>query len=225
MSDESRVLPELETALGNDDWRAAGIETWEDVALLGRSNLRLLSTWAELAANQAMLQQDRSFLMEARPVMKRLASLEAQTSDDKPLLPRLRRENFRLNEPVALYVGELPDTTPHWAHGSISAIEKAFNVAWKGPETGSGYYWRITAQLTAGAPTHFSHLSFSTSEPRAMPESELQYLKRALSLDRRFAEIYAVNARREWQPLWCLEGGLPISAPGHMNMLEWLAQA
>jgi hypothetical protein len=221
MNDAYETMPSLDAALGGEGWRARGIRSWEDTANLGRANLRSLKEWAQEAANKAFVEQDREFLTEVRPTLARLMDLAAHATEDKPLLPHLRRESFHLNEPVRVYVGELPGATASWAQGRVSAIEKAFNPDWKGPGPNSGYYWRVTARLAADALPQFSELSFSTSEPRVLPEADFIWLRGALLSDRRFVEIFAENSRRGWQPLWCQEAGVSIDAAA-MNLIAWL---
>ena len=214
--------PSLEAALGAEGWRIHGIESWEDVAAVGLLNLRALQEWTQEAATRAFADQDREQLAEVTPVVARLAELEAVASERKPLLPRLRRESFRVNERVAVYVGELPGATSSWAFGVVSAVAKAFNPQWQNMQANSGYYWRVTALLERGAPPRFAAVSFSTSEPRAIPEQDLIWLRRSLATDRRFVDIFSVNSRRAWQPLWCLEASVPVDVDA-MDMAAWIA--
>ncbi len=207
--------------IGQDGWRCRGIRTWADVERLGRQNCASLREFVQEAADRAVSEGDRDALGEIRAVLERLAAIESKVTSDKPLLPRLRRESFRRGQRVRLYLGELPGAPSAWVSAEIVSIEKSFKVDWKGFEPNSGYYWRITASLATSIPNLPSRVSFSTSEPRVLPEEEFQWLQHALHDDPRFVEIFAENSCREWQPLWCQELGLTVDV-SRMDPLEWL---
>jgi len=207
--------------LGSDAWRCEGIRTWADVELLGRMNRASLREFVQESANRALSEGDHDALSETRAVLEHLAAIESKVTGDKPLLPRLRRETFRTGQRVRLYLGELPGAPPAWVSAEIVSIEKSFKVDWKSFEPNSGYYWRITASLATSIPTLPSRVSFSTSEPRVLPEEDFQWLQRALHNEPRFVEIFAANSRREWQPLWCQELGLAVDV-SQMDPFEWL---
>ncbi len=223
MSNAVENLPSLSASLGKDVWRAKGVNDWATVEALGRSNCRSLRAFVEETANRALVEDDRETLSETRLVLERLSSIDTRIGQDKPLLPRLRRESFREGERVRIFLGELPEAPPGWQPAAIISIKKAFNPRWKGPEPNSGYYWRITAKLTRTIGSLPSELSFSTSEPRALPEGDLDWLRGARCKDAVFFGAFAENSRRKWQPLWCDELGFSIEAT-RMDPIGWFAQ-
>lgn len=221
MSASDDTLPPLKSALGRDGWRCRGITSWRDVGSLGGRNVRSLREWAQDAANRALVDEDREFLVEMRPAMDRLVTLAGELVEEKPLLPQLRRESFRRGQQVRVYVGELPGTSSTWAKGTITAIDKSFNLRWKSAQPNSGYYWRITARLDAGAPHEIPEVHFSTSEPRVVTEQDFVWLHGAVLTDMPFVRIFAENCRRDWPPLWCQELGITIDT-ATMDPLAWL---
>jgi hypothetical protein len=218
---DPRSPASLSTAIGSDGWRCEGIRTWADVELLGRGNCASLREFAQEAASRALSEGNRDMLSEIGTALQRLARIESTAASDKPLLPRLRRESFRKGQDVRLYLGEIQGAPVSWMPASIASVEKSFNVDWKGFEPNSGYYWRLTASLITPVHGLPSQLSFSTSEPRVLPEEEYRWFHRFARGDRRFVEIFAENSRREWQPLWCQELGITIDVSG-MDPNQWL---
>lgn len=214
----SLPIEELSRALGSSAERIQGVVSWSDLDVLGRANLLAVRDLLAESALHAANDGDR----EAARLSQEAASLVerslARTTRTKPVLPRLRRESFRVGEPVHLFVGEWTEDEP-WRPARVTSIEKAFRGEWQ-HDAARGFYWRVTATLDR-AVEGTRLFPFSTSEPRAVPSAELAWWVDARDRERRFLDVYAANAFREWQPLWCLEGRRPVD-PRDMRFDDWL---
>ena len=216
-------LAPLPTVFDTEAFRIQGLETWDDVPKVGRQNLRMLVLTAQDAVMRAVTSGDREALLAMRRGIDHLQRLEAEATEDKPVLPRLRRESFRVGQAVRVYVGELPGVRPEWLQGTVSSIDKSFRSEWKSGQANSGYYWRVTATFDQEVLPGRNQLPFSTSEPRVVLEAEYRYLVQALRDDPDFVRIFSANAWRDWQPLWCQELGLEVDVRA-MDLGGWLRQ-
>lgn len=214
----SLPIEELRRALGSSAERIQGIGSWADLAVLGRANLVAVRDLLAQSALQAANDGDREAASLARDAGSLVERPLARTTETKPVLPRLRRESFRVGEPVHLFVGEWAEDEP-WRPARVTSIEKAFRSEWQ-RDAARGFYWRVTATLDR-AVEGIRLFPFSTSEPRAVPSAELGWWIDARDRERRFLDVYAANAFREWQPLWCLERRRPVD-PRAMRFDDWL---
>jgi hypothetical protein len=216
-------LPLLETLLGEQSHRLRGIPSWDLAPHLGRSSLQRLIQLAQDNVN-SLLTADapRQELRDLRRGIEYLQSiLPAATA--KPLLPRLRAENILLGDEVCLYVRDSEGciAPTDWVRATITDRQKGYNAAWADGTPNSGYHWRLTATADLPIFPHERAVAFSTSEPRALPIAEYDYLRRADQEDRAFLEVFCANAWRPWCPIWCLERGAACAGET-MDMKNWL---
>lgn len=211
----------LERALGSDAWRAKGVDDWETVVALGVRNQEALLAFLQAAATRSFSEGDREEAADIANVRQELSKRTRGQNEVKPLLPRLRRESFGLGERVSLYLGDIPRVTVGWGAGSVVSIEKAYRDAWRRRSQSSAYYWRVTVRLERSVPGLPSELSFSTSEPRAVPSAGLEWLREHRSSEPTFLRAWAASSTREWQPLWCEELGVEVDTQT-MAPLSWL---
>lgn len=220
-------LPSLDTVFGRQVYRRRGITSWTDVAVLGRTNIERLVQIAQETVHGLLA--DGSQREDLKAVGDAIAYLQEQLASEppvKPLLPRLRAENFRKGDAVVVYVADSPGTVAPapWVPAVITEVAKSYRAQWADGTPNSGYYWRLTATASIPLFPDERSLAFSTSEPRVLPASELEYLTNALNSDAAFVDIYCANAWRAWHPLWCLERDIH-SAGESMDMKAWLHQA
>jgi hypothetical protein len=200
-----------EMLLGGRHHRLQGVHLATHILELGRTNWASL---AQLTRENAILRQaegaDREELRAIREGIDALENLIAIHPTDKPRLPKLRVESFRSGEAVMLYVGDAEGCIAHtpWISGQIVAVEKAHNPRWNDGGPNGGYYWRL--MMTSKTPVFPDSLpiAFSTSEPRALPQADYDYLVWAKQNDPVFFALFCANAHRTWTPLWCEERGV-----------------
>lgn len=189
--------------------------------LLGKTNLARLVTLAQNHLQELwQTGTDSEELHSLRQQLTALQLLHQSASSDQPTLPRLRMENFRVGDRVMLYLGDTPGALTTWAEATIIEKTKSHRADWKNTPS-KGYYWRHIAQGKAGLCTDSNTVAFATSEPRVLPLDEWQWLKTALTDDPAFVALYAANARRDWQPLWCLERSTLADVTA-MDFVQWL---
>jgi hypothetical protein len=212
---------DLETLLGGRLHRLQGVTT-ATLPLLGSVNLRTLIGFAR--ENATLRQAEAATyeeLKEIRAGIEVLENLLLASDTIKPRLPRLRVESFRTGESVMLYIGDSDGTicpTP-WVPTTICSVQKSHNPRWNDGSPNGGYYWRVTVKTPTSVFTDNLPLAFSTSEPRALPQADYDYLVWARENDRAFFEIFCANAYRTWTPLWCEERGLVCV--GNSNVGVW----
>lgn len=219
-------LPELSELLGAESHRLRGIPSWEVVYLLGARNLASLTEFTRRTIQAVQWQGgSREELTHLTPGLRHLLQLQATHSEEKPLLPRLRNESFRMGESVVIYVGDTPNNvaSAEWLRGTVTVIEKSQKPEFRDGSPNAGYYWRVTATFSESMFPGVDSISFSTTEPRAIPYNEFTYLRKAICTDTTFLQIYVANAYRVWHPIWCLERGL-TSAGSAMDMEQWLVE-
>lgn len=219
-------LPPFETLFGRQIARLRGILAWEHAAGLGRTNIERLVQMAQETVHSLLAEGgSREDLRAIRDGIGYLTSLLAAEPSVKPLLPRLRAENFRKGDAVLVYVADSPGSTAPgpWVPARITEVAKSYRAEWADGSPNSGYYWRLTAAASTPIFPEQCAVVFSTSEPRVLPAWEFEYLTNALEDDALFADIYCANAWRTWHPLWCLERGVG-SAGESMDMKAWLYQ-
>jgi len=219
-------LPTLSDLLDKNSFRLQGISGWEDLSHLGTGNLRnILELVKGNGYRMLMEHPQKSEVALFRQGMQQLEHYLKQSSELKPFLPRLRMESFRHAEEVMVYLGDTQGITSKesWMQGIIIGVEKSYKQEFAATSGSSknGYYWRLTAQLNEENLPWGNTVSFSTSEPRVIPAKEFTYLKKALTEDPCFLEIYCKNARRDWEPIWCTENSLKSSGL-EMDMQTWL---
>ena len=208
---------DLHQLVGED--RLRGVSDWSDVERLGRRNTERALRFARALADRELSDSTREERRERATLLQRLDTLTQESSLIRPVLPRLRVECFRVGQEVVVLLADTPGAQgPHWASGTVEAVEKSHRVAWS-HHASRGYYWRVTAHLEDG-----SRLAFTTSEPRVLQRTELEELRQAASDDPRFVEIFCENARRPWHPLWCLEAGTQ-SRGEELDLALWLPLA
>lgn len=222
------TLPSFEMMLGNQLFRIAGVDNWDDLQYLGRVNLERFKQLAQENILQLISEgHDKYDLLTIRHGIDHIADL-IPSAPKRPLLPRLRAESFQINEPVMIYIGDSQNHLPNtdWIKARVTNIEKYYRHEWHDSSANSGYYWRVTATAQQQIFSNQYSISFSTSEPRVMPLWEFNYLytlsdgDEQLNGDERFLKIYAKNANRSWQPLWCVELGIHCAKT--MDMENWL---
>lgn len=163
---------------------------------------------------------------ELRPLRQEIDQLQRlhdSALDEKPTLPRLRRENFRVGDTVMLYLGDTPGALLKWAEATIIEKTKSHRSDWKN-DPSKGYYWRHIAQGKRSLFPDSNMVAFATTEPRVIPLAEWHWLRAALTTDPEFVAVYAANARRDWQPLWCLERST-LADVAAMDFVQWLHHA
>lgn len=203
------ALPTPATLAGEQSFRLRGIESWEQVALLGRANLERLLELGRLTVNATLTEGgSRAELVPLRQALDILQNLLA-SAPEKPLLPRLRAESFRKGDALFVYVADTEGqiTGTDWVPATLTAVEKSFKAEWKEGRN-TGYYWRLTATADRDILPGVRDLPFSTSEPRIVTAWEYHYLSTAATAAPEFLALYRENARRAWPPIWCLERNL-----------------
>ncbi|MEL6179944.1 MAG: hypothetical protein AAFS10_13380 [Myxococcota bacterium] len=191
---------------------------WWQLPKLGRTNVHNLIQLAQnTLTHRYNAQEPTDELRRLRPSLERLKAI---TSDDlKPLLPGLRSECFNLGDAVSIYLGDTPEASVQgWVDAEVISIEKAHKMEWVNYAPLSGYYWRIVAQADCELLAGSAQVAFSTSEPRVLRRWELDWLRQ--SSDEVFLCTFAINATRDWSPIWCLERG-HHHQPGH-RYRDWL---
>jgi hypothetical protein len=209
---------DLETLLGGRRLRLQGVHQPEDILHLGRTNWASL---AQFARENATLRQaegaDREELQMIRTgidLLEALIKTEHEGNIAKPRLPKLRVESFRCGELVMLYIGD-------WVPATIVSVDKAFNPRWNDGGPNGGYYWRLTVETKTSVFADNLPIAFSTSEPRALPKADYEYLVWAQTEDAVFFDLFCANAHRTWTPLWCEERG--IASIGENDVKAWFA--
>lgn len=222
---DTTPLPSLSTLLGKHAHRLQGITAWEQIPLLGKTNIERLIQFARETTLTEMAEGAGGDELRARQSGVAFLSNALVGADDKPLLPRLRVESFRKGDAVVLYLGDAVGSIAPapWVAATITAVDKAFRTDWNDGSANGGYFWRWEA--TAAAPVFPSQCAvrFSTSEPRALPAEAFRYLRAASAADPDFRAIFCANAERAWEPLWCIERGVVSS--GRVAMAERLGEA
>jgi hypothetical protein len=218
-------LPSLAFLFDRNAWRLRGLQSWQDISLVGRANLdRLLDLARERAAG-AMHQGslDREELTALRPGLRYLEALARDTVERKPVLPRVRVEHFRPHDALEIYLGDSPGAVAKmpWLKARAVAVDKAHNPAWVTSERNSGYFWQITARADCEIFPDTDMVRFSTSEPRALLAEEICLLRDEVAASTPFAALWCENAWRAWSPMWCLERGTRIDPLG-VDFVRWL---
>lgn len=218
------ALPPLTALLAvRERHRCEGINDWIVVPHLGRQNLERLLALTREYANALLTEGDaRDELQTLRAGREYLESL-LPNALNKPLLPRLRNEIFRAGQAVRVYMGDTEGVTaPSWVRATVTDVRKGYRADWDDGLPNGGWHWRVTAvtevPVFTAAPQR--EIAFSTSEPRAVSETEWDYLQNAD--DTVFFTAFCANASRPLVPLWCLERGL-LLASGPMNMASFLS--
>jgi hypothetical protein len=220
------MLPDFETVFRHEAYRLRGISGWDQVPELGRENIERLLLLARESALAVMA--DGGSTEERRPLKTAIDYLGEclPNSVSKPRFPRLRVESFHKGEDVRIYMGDsVGSVAPEkWVSATITARDKSHRTDWNDGSANGGYFWRWTA--TAASPFFPGQdwLRFSTSEPRVLPVSEFEYLKQAAEDDPEFLKMFAENAWRTWEPLWCIERETHSSG-GQMNMKAWITES
>jgi hypothetical protein len=223
MKIDSLLVPPFDVIFGRQLPRLRGITTWDHVSVLGKANIERLVQLAQESVYALLAEgSSREDLKTIREGIGYLTELLATEPNVKPLLPRLRVENFRKGDAVVIYVGDSPDTTAQkpWVDAIITDVSKSYRAEWADCSPNSGYYWRLTATPSTAVFADQETIAFSTSEPRVIPADDFDYLTCNRDNDSRFINIYAANACRSWLPLWCLERG--NSQLADMEMKTWL---
>ena len=216
-------LSAFDTVFGPQTYRLQGIPDWDVVAHLGKRNLERLQQLAqEHVLKNLAGEHDRAELRECRHVITFLSDCLASLPGDKPLLPRLRVESFHKGEAVRVFLGDSEGQIAPmpWVEATITAVEKAFRTDWNDGTANGGYFWRWTATTPYPVFPEQDWVRFSTSEPRVVSAWEFEYLTTETS-DTQFQTIFAANADRAWEPLWCLERNTHSSG-AKMDMQGWL---
>jgi hypothetical protein len=199
--------------------RLSGIRDWNDVARLGRTNLRRLRELVAEDATAELAEMTADERTAWRDAAERLRLIEASSSDDKPCLVRFRAELFRVGAVVRVYGGDTPGSlTRGWIDGRVVDVRKAHRSEWNDGAPNAGYYWQVT--IAARLLPTTDELRCSTSEPRVLIEREWRQLADAYQRDPEFFRVFADNARRSWSPIWCLEQGL---TSGEADLRAWFA--
>jgi hypothetical protein len=202
--------------------RLRGVQTWEDVGFLGRGNTERLARLASAEATGAFARGDvsRDDLRDLRKAIDRLRAVAAQSTVDKPYLPRLRDELFRRGDEIFLYIADSDGAAPgaDWRAATVIDVAKARKLAWAGSPGNAGFYWQVTVESAGEFFPGVRRLRFSTTEPRAQLRHDIEWLRHG---DSRFLEIFAANAWRDWQPIWCFERGTEARVET-MDMAPWL---
>jgi hypothetical protein len=209
------------TLFGEHAHRLQGIGESTELLSLGRSNLARMLTLAQNYTQE--IWQGGATTDELRALrheIEHLQSLHDSVPDDKPTLPRLRMENFRVGDVVMLYLGDTPGALLKWAEATIIEKTKSHRSDWKN-DPSKGYYWRHIAQGKRPLFLDSDTVAFATTEPRVFPLAEWHWLRDALTNDPAFVAVYAINARRDWQPLWCLERST-LADVAAMDFVQWL---
>ncbi len=209
------------TLFGDSSERLQGLTEYMQLQNLGRTNLDRLVTLAQ-NHTQSLWQAGGAAqeLRTLREEITKLSQARDAASEDKPLLPRLRIENFRVGDIVKIYLGDTPGALTIWATALITERTKSHRADWKNAPS-EGYYWR---HIAVGEKAFFpdsSSVAFATSEPRVISLSDWQALQKALQDDAAFVSLFAANALRDWQPLWCLERGM-VADVATMDYKKWL---
>jgi hypothetical protein len=200
----------LAAALGSHAFRVQGIEAGL-LSTLGHPNLVRLTTLLSEAADGYLAEgpASREALQISRAVREHIEQLLVeQANSPKPVFPRLRSEAFQAGDEVVVYVGDtFSGAAWTWIPGTVTAVDES-----QGPEPSEdgaspGYYWRITAELHKPPIQVTRLLAFSISEPRVVLRRDFGYLINAFEADLSYLAMYCANARRDWPPIWALEGG------------------
>lgn len=213
-------LPDFDVVFDTQAHRLQGIGSWHDVPLLGTDNARALLRLARESAHRLMA--SGGDVAERRGIKAAIDFLEGCLADalHKPLLPRLRVESFRVGDAVRIYLGDTPGAVSSaWASATITVVDKAFRPDWNDGSANGGYFWRWAATADVPLFPGENTARFSTSEPRVVKTWEYDYLRGGT--DPAFVAIFAANACRTWQPLWCLERGVTVDGAA-MRYEKWL---
>jgi hypothetical protein len=219
-------LADFQLVFGSQSDRLRGVPSWDHVPLLGRGNIdRLRQLSRETAMRLLGEGGSRDDLREVQGVIRFLSECFL-TSDEKPLLPRLRVESFQEGGRVYVYLGDTVGAiAPNaWMSATVTEVDKAFRPDWNDGSPNGGYFWRWTADTSVPVFAGECRIRFSTSEPRVLLAEEFACLRKSHADDPAFFEIFCANAWRTWEPLWCLEHGT-LSSGGEMNMRQWIDHA
>jgi hypothetical protein len=216
-------LPTLEAMLGSQSQRLRGIGSWEQAPSLGKRNQERLVQLTQENIHRLLADgESRDELHRLREGIAYLTECQ-ETTPLKPILPRLRSERIMQGDDVYVYMGDTEGSIAptEWVKAVITEREKGHNSAWVDSTPNSGYFWRLTATASVPFFPDVYSIPFSTSEPRVLLTHEYDYLKRAVTDDPEFLEVFATNAWRTWSPFWCLERGLACAGE-KMDMKAWI---
>lgn len=208
----------LISLLTDDRQRLRGV-TEAQLPNLGRGNLKQIRQQLQtLLSRMVMEGEDRDEIRAARAWLDRLDEWIAE-APARPRLPALRVEHFSEGDDIVAYLGDTPGALVQgWVGGRVVSIEKSHKPAWSHHPGTRGYYWRVTARMEQPVFPGSRALPFSTTEPRVLLRSELDWLREHPALP--FVQIFSENARRDWAPIWCIER--EVSPPAPMDMAQWL---
>lgn len=205
--------------------RLQGLTSWEQIPLLGTANIERVIQLAQENVNALMaVSAPRNELRAVADGIGRLREALASASK-KPLLPRLRAETFRQGHNVKIYVGDSEGciAPTAWVDAVITQVQKSHKPEFVDGTPNNGFYWRSTATTKQVVFSGQNTLAFSTTEPRVLLVWEFDFLQKATKSDTEFLEIFAVNARRIWCPIWCLERHAGCAGEA-MDMKTWLLE-
>lgn len=197
---------DFDRVLGSQAYRIKGITTEDDLSHIGKENVALLIETAREVASKAIAEGDLDQARATAAGIRRLSEVMTESQPSRPRLPRLRRECFKVGQPVYVFVGEMTNAGPPWRRGRVASVGKGYRGEWSSGAPNSGYYWRVEVEMDRPVKETLKTLAFSTSEPRVLFEADLRWLNRASESEGEFVRIYSENSERDWSPLWSQEG-------------------
>ena len=180
----SRIMTEVSINLsqltGNQSDKLSGIQSWDDLKIVGKSNLKRIVQLSQENIYRMMSEiADAQEMKQIRTGIDLITKELIPKSINKPTLPKLRNEVFRQSDLVCAYLG---DTTKilvekGWLRGKVVSVSKAFNKDWKDGKPNSGYFWKVAVEFDRDVLLNENKIVFSTTEPRVIFDWEYNYFK------------------------------------------------
>jgi len=219
------TLADVFELMGEEADRLTGIDVIDDLEVLGRASLgRILDIATQTLLEGYAGDMERATLRLLVRAKQHLEELYA-SADERPPLPRLRRQTFHVRDEVMVFLGDTPGSAiSGWWQATVTGVTKGSRPEWRLASSDRGFFWRV--EVTGDVPWRDSAntLATTTSEPRVQRVRDLEWFAKHPE-ETRLREIFAKNAERDWSPMWWLDAGLKPEHLETMQMGAWLERA